>query len=288
MTEFRVDKDFNFYNQEVEMALRDGDFNLAKNICQDILQKNNNDVNALVDLGNIYASGGQSLTAKSYYEKALALDDKCHRAMHNLSIWYLRTGNTEKALCYNENALMNSPGDYLYLNTKAICLLKMGDSTKAIDCYNQALKVNPKGYFAKYSLAYLYKEQQDWNASFRESIELWDLVECVTAYYEYRIPVLKLLAFLAEKKNNFALKLDYLNKLCVLNPEDEAVYFEMARCYYNLDLYDEALDYFEKAIYMSDYKRPREDIVRAIIWLCEKLDDIDRLNKFKKLFDLRE
>jgi cytochrome c-type biogenesis protein CcmH/NrfG len=110
----------------------------------ELLNKNPNDFDSLVKLGNLFYDGKEFLGAIQYYERALAIhpDNPDVRTDMGTAYWY--TGNAEKALASMETSLKYRPGHPQTLfNLGWVRWQCKQDPKGAIEAWQQLLKANP-------------------------------------------------------------------------------------------------------------------------------------------------
>ncbi|HET7891865.1 MAG TPA: tetratricopeptide repeat protein [Candidatus Sulfotelmatobacter sp.] len=110
----------------------------------DAVNKDANDFDSLVKLGNLYYDGQQFPNAIQYYERALAIhpDNPDVRTDMGTAYWY--TGDAEKALAAMETSLKYRPGHPQTLfNLGWVRWQGKQDPKGAIEAWQQLLKANP-------------------------------------------------------------------------------------------------------------------------------------------------
>lgn len=108
------------------------------------VNKDSNDFDSLVKLGNLFYDGQQFPSAIQYYERALAIhpDNPDVRTDMGTAYWY--TGNAEKALAAMETSLKYRPGHPQTLfNLGWVRWQGKQDPKGAIEAWQQLLKANP-------------------------------------------------------------------------------------------------------------------------------------------------
>jgi cytochrome c-type biogenesis protein CcmH/NrfG len=108
------------------------------------VNKDPNDYESLVKLGNLFYDGQQFPSAIQYYERALAIhpDNPDLRTDMGTAYWY--TGNAEKALAAMETSLKYRPGHPQTLfNLGWVRWQGKQDPKGAIEAWQQLLKANP-------------------------------------------------------------------------------------------------------------------------------------------------
>jgi cytochrome c-type biogenesis protein CcmH/NrfG len=108
------------------------------------LNKDPNDFDSLVNLGNLYYDGQQFPSAIQYYERALVIhpDNPDVRTDMGTAYWY--TGNAEKAVAAMETSLKYRPEHPQTLfNLGWVRWQGKQDPKGAIEAWQQLLKTNP-------------------------------------------------------------------------------------------------------------------------------------------------
>lgn len=108
------------------------------------INKDPNDFDSLVKLGNVYYDGQQFGSAIQYYERALKIhpDNPDVRTDMGTAYWY--TGNAEKALAAMETSLKYRPGHPQTLfNLGWVRWQGKQDPKGAVEAWQQLLKANP-------------------------------------------------------------------------------------------------------------------------------------------------
>ena len=108
------------------------------------VNKNPNDFDMLVKLGNLYYDGQQFPSAIQFYERALVIhpDNPDVRTDMGTAYWY--TGNADKALSAMESSLKYRPGHPQTLfNLGWVRWQGKQDPKGAIEAWQQLLKANP-------------------------------------------------------------------------------------------------------------------------------------------------
>jgi cytochrome c-type biogenesis protein CcmH/NrfG len=108
------------------------------------IEKNPQDYDSLVKLGNVYYDGQQYQTAIGYYQRALKIhpENADVRTDMGTALWY--AGDADKALETMEASLKYQPGHPQTLfNLGWIRWQGKGDPKGAIEAWQQLLKANP-------------------------------------------------------------------------------------------------------------------------------------------------
>ena len=108
------------------------------------VNKNPNDYDSLVKLGNLYYDGQQFPNAIQYYERALVIhpDNPDVRTDMGTAYWYM--GNADKAVAAMETSLKYRPGHPQTLfNLGWVRWQGKADAKGAVEAWQQLLKANP-------------------------------------------------------------------------------------------------------------------------------------------------
>ncbi len=125
-------------------AHKSGNTNLAKSIYIDILIEDENNVQALCNLGMIYKQNGNFSLALSTLNKAISIDTSNVIAYVNLASLYIEIELFDRAHEAYEKALKIAPKDANIYNLTAIVYEKQGKLDKAIEFYKEAIKCDEK------------------------------------------------------------------------------------------------------------------------------------------------
>lgn len=110
----------------------------------DAVNKNPNDFDSLVKLGNVYYDGQQYPSAIQYYEKALAIHPENPDVRTDMGTAYWYTGNADKAIAEMETSLKYQAGHPQSLfNLGWVRWQGKGDAKGAVEAWEKLLKVNP-------------------------------------------------------------------------------------------------------------------------------------------------
>jgi len=110
----------------------------------DAVNKNPNDYDSLVKLGNVYYDAQQYPNAIQYYERAVAIHPENPDVRTDMGTAYWYTGNADKAIAAFETSLKYKPGHPQSLfNLGWIRWQGKGDPKGAVEAWQQLLKANP-------------------------------------------------------------------------------------------------------------------------------------------------
>jgi len=110
----------------------------------DAVNKNPNDYDSLVKLGNVYYDGQQYPNAIQYYERALAVRPESPDVRTDMGTAYWYSGNADKAVAAFETSLKYQPGHPQSLfNLGWIRWQGKADPKGAIAAWEELLRTNP-------------------------------------------------------------------------------------------------------------------------------------------------
>jgi cytochrome c-type biogenesis protein CcmH/NrfG len=108
------------------------------------VNKNPNDYDSLVKLGNLFYDGQKYPSAMQYYERALAIHPENVDVRTDLGTAYWYNGNADQAIASLEAALQYSPGHPQTLfNLGWVRWQGKGDPKGAVEAWERLLKANP-------------------------------------------------------------------------------------------------------------------------------------------------
>jgi cytochrome c-type biogenesis protein CcmH/NrfG len=108
------------------------------------VNKNPDDYDSLVKLGNLFYDGQQYPSAVQYYERAVVIHPENVDVRTDLGTAYWYSGNADKAIASLETALKYSPGHPQTLfNLGWVRWQGKGDPKGAVEAWQRLLKANP-------------------------------------------------------------------------------------------------------------------------------------------------
>ena len=108
------------------------------------VNKNPNDYDSLVKLGNLFYDGQQFPNAIGYYERALAIHPENPDVRTDMGTAYWYMGNADKAVAAMETSLKYRPGHPQTLfNLGWVRWQGKADAKGAVEAWQQLLKANP-------------------------------------------------------------------------------------------------------------------------------------------------
>ena len=256
-------------------AHKSGNVNLAKSLYVDALIEDENNIQALCNLGMIYKQNGNFSLALSNFTKAVELDSSNVTAHLNLGSLYQEIELFDKAIETYENALRISPKDAKIYNLCAIVYEKQGQLDKAIEFYKEAIRVDREFVKAYNNIGViLYKQGKYLQATevFKMSLEIDDkfistYVNLGAAYNkakmfkEGEMVLLKAIELDDNASGAYANLGNIYNKMkkhdsarinhemaLMLDEKSSSNHANIGITYKNLTMYDEAINSLEKAI----------------------------------------
>ncbi len=110
----------------------------------DAVNKNPDDYDSLVKLGNVFYDGQQYPSAIQYYERALVIHPENPDVRTDMATAYWYTGNADKAIAAMQTSLKYRPGHPQTLfNLGWVRWQGKADPAGAISAWEQLLKANP-------------------------------------------------------------------------------------------------------------------------------------------------
>lgn len=110
----------------------------------DAVNKDPNDFDSLVKLGNLFYDGQQYPSAIEYYERALAIHPENPDVRTDMGTAYWYTGNADKAIAAMETSLKYRPGHPQTLfNLGWVRWQGKADPKGAVEAWQKLLKANP-------------------------------------------------------------------------------------------------------------------------------------------------
>ena len=121
------------------------------------IEQKEDDLYALMGLGDIHTKAGNYEKALKYFNKIISLSDHAIVAITSTANIYRRQGHYEKAKDCYDKALKINPSDSYSWHGKADCLRGMKDYSSAIGAWQMALKygMGPKMVMTRIGDAYL-------------------------------------------------------------------------------------------------------------------------------------
>ncbi len=219
-TAIKIDPKFSkAYGGMAKVFIANNQLDKAEKVLQEALKLNKNYIEGYQLLGEIYEKRNNLDTSIKYYEKAYELNPKNIERTFNLGNLNIKTKNFSKAKKYFHKAIQESKNDNELHLKIGDILFENNLTDEAIDFYNQLAEEAPN-------------------------------------YLE----VYNRLGIAYRKKKQFDLAIESYNKALILgNKEDEAVYYNIGRCYFEKGDLKKAIEYMEKALKINpNFKKAEE------------------------------
>lgn len=109
-----------------------------------LIEKEPNNVEYLIQTGNVYFDLGQPNESIEHYEKALAIDPKNPFVLTDCAVMYSHLGQFAKSIDYLDSAIVIKPDlPQAYFNKGAIYLMGLGEKDSAIAAWTEYIKIAP-------------------------------------------------------------------------------------------------------------------------------------------------
>jgi TPR repeat protein/Flp pilus assembly protein TadD len=125
--------------------------------------------------GNLYAEGGQFLSAISEYKKAIEFDPNNSNTYENLAIALAQTGNFQDAVNIMQTAIHLSPDDAMKYSTLAIIYHGDNKLQQALEQYTRSVRLNPGNGQMYYNMAMIYSELGQFESAYRSCLQAQSL-----------------------------------------------------------------------------------------------------------------
>lgn len=256
------------------------------------------------NIGSIYQIQNKHAQACDYFEKAYQYDNQ-ENYLISLALSELKNGQIEKAAKHYKALALLHPEKDSFLYNLASCYELLRDYNSAIDIMKKLMVRNPKSVTMAQKLANLYIEIRN----FREAKELYDSIILKSSpssevLYQYAILSTQLFdTSTAERIFKKVIKMDpenaiahkdlgviYLNQRLFdyaedefriamkLEPDSFDIIFEFANFLYSISKYQEADEYYDKALSIKD------DVVAKSLQAINKIE-LNQLEEAKNLIE---
>ncbi len=235
-------------NKTVEISLesaikaqKDGNIALAKSLYVEILNKQEDNIQALVNLGALYKGQGHYSLSLGMLKKAEMVAPNHLSILLNLATLYMEISDANQAMQYYEKAQKISPNDANIDNMIAIAYEKAGDNTKAMHYYKEAIKKDVKFVKAYNNIGViLYRQGQ-----YTRAIELFKMA--LEADINY-LPTYVNLGASCNKAGMYEQGEQILLDLLARDENYAGAYANLGNIYNKQNRYDKALWAHEKAL----------------------------------------
>lgn len=207
-------------------------------------------------IGQVYEKMGMDDKAVTYYEDAYKNNPqyiKVHQSMGDL---YLKKGDTDKAAEAIERAARISPNNPQRQAQLGKIYLQKGDMEKADRAFKTAVKVDPKNAELQTEIGEAYlKTGHDEKAAeaFKGSL---NVVESVYVYNRLGIAL--------RRKGKCLEAIDEYKKALKVDPNDEALYYNIGKAYLETNKKKEAISAFRKALEIDPNFKECRDMMEGL------------------------
>jgi tetratricopeptide (TPR) repeat protein len=132
------------------------------------VQEQPGDIEALIDLGNLYYEGNMLDQALTTYLEAAKIDSTHVGALLNLGAVYADMGRLMDAIPYLERALKLAPGNAMIMTNLGSTFYGLQRFGDAADMYRRALEADPNNVEAHFNLGVAFADAQIFNEAIRE------------------------------------------------------------------------------------------------------------------------
>ncbi|MBI4379081.1 MAG: tetratricopeptide repeat protein [Nitrospinae bacterium] len=257
-----------------------------------ILEKRLNpaEVDKLMNNAMKYSENREYQKAIFIYEEALKLNPKSARIRHAIGQMYEKMGMDEKALNYYEDAFKNNPQYIKVHQSMGDLYLKKGDTGKAIEAIEKAVHISPNNPHRQAQLGKIYLSKGDIEKAgkaFKTAIKVdpknaelqTDIGE---AYLQSgldemaaeafkgsltvteSVHVYNRLGIALRRKGKYLEAIEEYKKALRLDPDDEAVHYNMGRAYIEADMKSEAISSFKKALQIDPYFKECKEMLEGL------------------------
>lgn len=208
------------------------------------LQKNSNDYDGWVQLGNLYTTQGRYADAALAFEKAVSIKNNDYKVLKSLGKVYLKLDRSSQALDIFTKARSLNPDDTELLTLLIDGNRAAGNSGVLVNLLKDIVSKNPGSYDLQLELANLLLKQGMDN----DAVQVF---ETVAGMRKCQIDIHMQLARLYEKKRNDERRIFHINAASLCSPQNSELNLELGRYYFKKKDFAKAESYLLKA-YQSD------------------------------------
>jgi protein O-mannosyl-transferase len=213
-----------------------------------------NDVEALVNLGNIAAGQKEYAKAADYLSRAVKLRPGYVSAMHNYALALASLGETEKAVEILRKALAIEPDSTTVNGSLGVVLARRGDLDAAVSCLRKALEGSPKDVDVHNNLGMALLEQ----GKVADALRCWQQAICLDPHDGFAVQQLAwVMATQREARFRNASEAVKLAEWAVqlTKGQEPTALGTLAAAYAEAGRFPEAVKWADRAIAVADAKK---------------------------------
>ncbi|TYA57357.1 tetratricopeptide repeat protein [Formosa maritima] len=166
----KIEEDSKSYQKLVSLCEK-GDFNKAKPLAQELIEKSPNISEYHRILGQILSDEGDQEEAINCLIDALRWNPKNEWALLMMgNIFAKFKEDIDTAMKYYDQVLVVKPDDNIALNNIGANLMQLGNTEEALKYFNKAIEINPKYSNTHYALSLVSEMQDDYEDAFKHSL----------------------------------------------------------------------------------------------------------------------
>ncbi len=237
--------------EEYNLALKYGEKNpelldILENLWRSRITNNKNDAQAYINLGTVFQTKGDLISAKNQYLKALSLAPNDRTALLNLASLYSAQNMTTMAIAQYDKLLAKNPNDLEIIRYKAATYTGQKDYKNALAQYKAILAIKPDDNDAKNSIADIvankFSPEDKYNYMLLEANSNPNNYDLQYAY-----------AYEMHKQKNYDEAINYYKRAMALNPKKQENYINIAQIYTLKNDYTNALAILNQGIAQIPY-----------------------------------
>ncbi|MBK7090981.1 MAG: tetratricopeptide repeat protein [bacterium] len=223
------------------LRFRQGDYDGAESYAERQLSSDRSDITAHVLLAKIKQRAGQAVSSRKHCLEILAIDANHIQALETLISLEREAGNAREALVRIDQLLAVDPTNFATLNQKAEVLIGQGQFDRATEIYSHLLAAFPNDAELWNNAGNCYFRMSD----YQEAIRHYSNALAIDAQLVPALRNIGLSYFKLGDNANAAVKLsNYIDYAA----EDFDVTYLVARLWFDLSNYSDALRYVEKCL----------------------------------------
>lgn len=166
----KIEEDSKSYQKLVSLCEK-GDFNKAKPLAQELIEKSPNISEYHRILGQILSDEGDQEEAINCLIDALRWNPKNEWALLMMgNIFAKFKEDIDTAMKYYNQVLVVKPDDNIALNNIGANLMQLGNTDEALKFFNKAIEINPTYPNTHYALSLVSEMQDDFENAFKHSL----------------------------------------------------------------------------------------------------------------------